>query len=160
VDSSGNQVFHVVPPQDHKELISEPEVIPSGVLLLLCFSTDPTVARLCQTAMRTGHTDLSVEVQLAGPITNFSPLAETPFTLPVKVKLTSPVLGGNCYIGSDSDPVVLNPVFNPAGSLNFANDPDPARFPNVAVLSITGSTLTEDVFSVPGATSCGPGGAA
>jgi hypothetical protein len=118
----------------------------------VCSSTDPSIATLCQAAMNSGHTDLSVEVQLAGPITNFSPLATTPFTLPVKVKLGNPLLGGQCSIGSDSDPIVLNPMFNPVGTLSFESDPDPIQFPNVAVLAITGSTLTEDTFSVPGAT--------
>jgi hypothetical protein len=160
LDSNGNQVFHVVPPQDHKELLTEPEVIPNGFLVLVCSSGNPDVARLCQTAMNSGHTDLTVQVELAGPITNFSPLAPTPFTLPVKVQLGNPLLGGNCYIGSDDDPIVLNPTFNPLGTLNFESDPDPVRFPNVAVLSITGSTLTDDTFSVPAATSCGPGGSA
>lgn len=160
LDSSGNQVFHVVPPQDGKELLTEPEVIPAGLLLLVCSIGDPNVERLCQTAMTSGHTDISVEVQLAGPITNFSPLAETPFTLPVKVKLSNPLLGGKCYIGSDSDPILLNPVFNPVGTLGFESDPDPTRFPNVAVLTITDSTLTDDIFSVPAATGCGPGGVA
>lgn len=157
VDSSGNQVFHVVPPQDGKELLTEAEVIPSGLLILVCGSSDPSIARLCQTAMTSGQTDLSVEVQLAGPITDFSPLALTPFTLPVKVKLGNPLLTGQCYIGSDDDPIILKPTFNPVGALNFEPDPDPARFPNVVVLSITGSTLTDDTFSVPGATGCGPG---
>jgi len=160
LDNSGNQVFHVVPPQDHKELLTEPEVIPNGFLVLVCLSGNPDVARLCQTAMTSGHTDLTVEVQLAGPITNFSPLAPSPFTLPVKVTLGNPLLGGKCSIGSDDDPVVLNPMFNPVGTLNFESDPDPAQFPNVAVLSITGSTLTDDTFSVPAATGCGPGGSA
>ena len=159
-DSTGNQVFHVVPPQDHKTLLTEPEVIPSGFQLLVCLSGDPNVERLCETAMTSGHTDLSVQVELAGPITNFSPLALIPFTLPVKVKLGNPLLGGQCYIGSDDDPILLNPTFNPVGSLAFEGDPDPVRFPNVAVLSITGSTLTDDVFSVPAATHCGPGGIA
>lgn len=160
LDSSGNQVFHVVPPQDGKELLTEPEVIPAGLLLLVCSIGDPSVERLCETAMTSGHTDLSVEVQLAGPITNFSPLAETPFTLPVKVQLGNPLLGGGCYIGSDSDPILLNPTFNPVGTLGFESDPDPTRFPNVAVLAITDSTLTDDIFSVPAATGCGPGGVA
>ena len=34
------------------------------------------------------------------------------------------------------------------------------RFPNVAALAIRGSTLTDDIFSVPAATRCGPGGVA
>ena len=159
-DSSGNQVFHVVPPQDHKELLASPENTPGGLLALLCPSSDPKVAKLCKKATKSGKTDLTAQVQLAGDITNFSPLAVTPFTLPVKIQLNNPLLTGKCYIGSDSDPIVLNPMFNPVGALNFASDPDPARFPNVAVLSITGSTLTDDTFSVPAATGCGPGGSA
>jgi hypothetical protein len=136
LDASGNQVFHVVPPQDGETLVTEPEVIPGGLLVLVCSSTDPRVQRLCRTATSAGHTDLTLEVQLAGPITNFSPLAESPFTLPVKVKLENPLLGGQCYIGSNDDPIVLQPLFNPVGTLGFEGDPDPERFPNVAVLSI------------------------
>jgi len=157
LDSMGNQVFHVVPTQDNMDLLTEPELIPGGFTLLVCLSGDPSVERLCQTAMSSGLTDVTVQVELAGPITNFAPLALVPFTLPVKVKLSNPLLGGNCYIGSDDDPIELNPMFNPVGSLAFESDPDPVRFPNVAVLSITGSTLTDDTFSVPAATGCGPG---
>jgi hypothetical protein len=160
IDSNGDQVFQVVPPQDHKELLAEPEVIPDGLLVLVCSAADPVVEKLCRKAMNTGKTDLAVEVLLAGPITNFSPLGTSPFTLPVKVKLSNPLLGGKCFIGSDQDPIVLNPIFNPVGSFGFEPDPDPVRFPDVAVLSITGSTLTDDLFSVPAASGCGPGGTA
>jgi len=89
-DSSGNQVFHLVPPQDHKELLVEPEATPGGLLALLCPSSDPAVTKLCDKATKSGHTELTAEVQLAGDITNFSPLAETPFTLPIKTKLNNP----------------------------------------------------------------------
>ena len=159
-DSSGNQVFHVVPPQDHNELLASPEVIPNGLLLLVCTTGDPAVAKLCKKAMKSGHTDLSVQVELAGDITNFSPLGSPPFTLPIQVSLQNPLLTGQCSIGSDSDPIVLNPLFNPLGMFAFQPDPDPTRFPNVAVLAIKGSTLTDDTFSVPAATGCGPGGVA
>ena len=159
-DANGNQVFHVVPPQDKNELLASPEVIPNGLNLLVCSSGDPAVAKLCKKAMKSGHTDLSLQVELAGDITNFSPLALSPFTLPIKVLLQNPLLTRKCSIGSDSDPIVLNPIFNPVGMLNFESDPDPTTFPNVAVLSIKGSTLTDDTFSVPAATGCGPGGVA
>jgi hypothetical protein len=39
-DSAGNQVFHGVPPQDHKELLVTPEETPGGLLALLCPSSD------------------------------------------------------------------------------------------------------------------------
>src|SRR5262245_34318759 len=89
-DSSGNQVFHLVPPQDHKELLVEPEATPGGLLALLCPSSDPAVTKLCDKATKSGHTELTAEVQLAGDITNVSPPAETPFTLPIKTKLNNP----------------------------------------------------------------------
>ena len=66
LDSNGNQIFHVVPPQDGKVLLTEPEVIPGGLLVLVCLSADPSVARLCETAMTSGHTDLGVEVEFTG----------------------------------------------------------------------------------------------
>src|SRR5262245_12712302 len=53
-DSSGNQVFHVVPPQDHNELLVEPEATPGGLLALLCPSSDPAVTKICNKATKSG----------------------------------------------------------------------------------------------------------
>lgn len=45
------------------------------------------------------------ESELVGTPTN---PAIDPFTLAMKVKLVNPVLGDNCYVGSDSNPILLN----------------------------------------------------
>ena len=94
-------------------------------------------------------------VQSAGPITNFN---LTTWTQPVKIKLINPLLGNYCYLGSDDNPVVLNPSIT--GTLGVEPDPNPTRFPTTVVFEITSASATDDTFSVPVATGCGPGGAA
>ena len=140
-DSSGNQVFFVVPPKDKQELIAEPEVIPNGLLLLVCSSGDPAVARLCTTAMTSGHTDLSRAGRAGRSDHELLTLGSVAFHAAGEGHARQSAARRQVLIGSDSDPIVLNPLFNPVGTLDFESDPDPVRFPNVAVLSISGSTL-------------------
>lgn len=87
--------------------------------------------------------------------------AELFVRMPVKLKLDNPILGPNCYIGSNSSPVVLNmtvgttrpplpnrPISGHAGELSFD------RFGNVLFLN---NLNVDNAFSVPGATGCGLG---
>jgi hypothetical protein len=165
-DAQG-QHFPVVPPLDGRELTDQPEATPGGLnALLLCPNgINADIAALCKKAATSGHTGLTALVRQAGLISNFNPLASlapgTPvFTQPIKIQLINQVLGGKCYIGSDSNPIVLNPAFSVPGTVAATPDPNPARFPDVVVLSATGSTLTDTSFTVPVATGCGPGGVA
>jgi hypothetical protein len=147
----------VVEPANGQSLVTSPEQIPGGLpLLLLCPGSTPGVAKLCKKAITSGHTEVTAQVLSAGPIDNF---ALTTFTQPVKIKLTNPLLGGNCFIGSDSDPIVLNPTII-SGNLTVEPDPDPVRFPTTVVLAILDAVATDDTFSVPAATGCGPRGVA
>jgi hypothetical protein len=155
--NTGNQFEGgVVQPLDGKSLDTSPEQTPGGLPALLCPGDNPTLARICQAATSTGHTEMTALVKSAGPIDDFH---LTGFTQPVKIQLINPLLGGNCYIGSDSDPIVLHPEIV-SGDLGFQFDPDPVRFPNVAVLSITNAVARDDTFVVPQAHGCGPGGVA
>ena len=122
---------------------------------------------------------VTAQVQLAGPnavaqATNAllfpnSLLAGTgtAFQLPVKVHLSNPLLGNSCYIGSDSNPVTLHltagttsppppntPITGNPGTQGFAVEPvgDQA----VGAISVTGTSLVDNSFAVPGATGCGP----
>jgi hypothetical protein len=146
----------VLAPPDGKWLVDSPEPTPGGLPLLLCPGTTPAVALLCRTATTSGHTQLSALVRSAGPITNFN---LTSFTQPVKIQLINPLLGGNCYIGSNSHPIVLNPTIT-SGNLSAEPDPNPTRFPNTVVLHISDAVATDNTFTVPAATGCGPGGVA
>ena len=58
---------------------------------------------------------MTATVELAGPATAIKLNAEnlitqsgTAIQMPVKVKLDNRLLGSNCYIGSNSSPMVLN----------------------------------------------------
>ena len=82
--------------------------------------------------------DVTASIELAGPMTPATvvdPTATTAFfcgggpldscddgpspysvvTVPVKIQLNNSVLGPNCYIGSNSDPIVSNLVETPDG---------------------------------------------
>jgi hypothetical protein len=140
------------------QLVSAPELVPGGLLKALgCPSTNATVEKLCQEAQHLPKRFLNVyaEAKSAGPITNFQ---LTTWTQPLKFKLINPLLGRYCYIGSDDNPVVVNPMLT--GKLVEEVDPNPKAHPDTAVLEIKDASATDDTFTAPGVTGCGPGGSA
>jgi DNA-binding beta-propeller fold protein YncE len=107
----------------------------------------------------------------AGAPSNFDLIAGisigTPIiTVPIKIHLANnPTLGPSCFIGSEQNPILLNPQNNDlsnalsvGGFFSF----DPNGVPDVTgpdgALLITGLVQGDDTFAVPGATGCGPGG--
>lgn len=146
----------ILPPLDGRQLVDTPEQVPGGLpLLLQCPGSTPAIASLCTKAQSSGQTGVTALVRSAGPISNFA--LET-FTQPVKIQLINPLLGANCYLGSDSDPIVLNPTII-SGDLTISS-PAVAGFDNLAVFHIANAQATDDTFSVPAATGCGAGGVA
>jgi hypothetical protein len=86
-------------------------------------------------------------------------------TLPIKIHLENPALGPSCFIGSDQNPILLNPentdlsnAISIGGFFTF----DPTGVPDLAgadgSLLITGGVQGDDTFAVPGAEGCGPNG--
>jgi len=101
--------------------------------------------------------------QLAGPVSsiifNFG-IPITTISLPVKVKLENPILGSNCYIGTNSNPARINlttgttsppapntPISGSIGEISIAGEPP--------VLTLTGTRSVDNAFAVPGASGCG-----
>lgn len=102
---------------------------------------------------------LYATTELAG--TPGNPLAN-PFTLPIKVHLETPsgVLGKNCYIGSNSNPIKLNLTFFTT-SPPPPNKPISGKFPEFKadpegreILHIDNGTLVDNAFAAPGANGC------
>ena len=111
--------------------------------------------------------ELTATAELAGPASdvqiNQVYLAQGIYTavvLPLKIKLDNPVLGENCYIGSDAHPIVLNltdgttsppspthPISGEKGTL--------ADIGKNKIIRITGNKLVDNSFAVPAATGCG-----
>ncbi|WP_433797270.1 hypothetical protein [Actinoplanes sp. CA-252034] len=116
-----------------------------------------------------GVTSVFAQVELAGPITDFIPLAtgvDTPvFVLPIKLKLKNALFGNRCYIGSDASPIRFQPTSGttspPAPNGPVTGDPgtldivaDPNGYQTLGV-GITGATLLDNAYAVPKATGCG-----
>ena len=156
-DGSGAEVFSTVAPTDGKELTAAPIDVPI-----------PGLANFFP-----GVTSAITQVELAGPITAFAPLADGEnfplFELPIKLHLENVFLGPNCYVGSTSAPILLEPTSGttapPAPNKPIAGDPgaisiqgDPNGF-SAAVVGFAGASLVDNSAAVPGATGCGLFGA-
>jgi len=143
-------------------LVTKPDLIPESLTTALGCSTatDPVVKNVCSQAVHFGgkYLDVYALAQSAGQITNFGVLT---WTQRIKFKLINPLLGSNCYIGSDNNPIVINPELSvgPGGMLQVLPDPNPAKHPDTEVLAITGASAIDNTFTAPGVTGCGPGGA-
>ena len=96
-----------------------------------------------------GLTQISATVESVG-VPDLKVL-EQELTMPVRLKLSNPLLGDDCYIGSVSNPINLhltttgNPPSEPIG-----------EFPGAVFPAVPHS---DAVFAAPGASGCGPLGA-
>jgi hypothetical protein len=143
-------------------LISDPVNVPGGVLGLMCPSDIPLVSALCAQATDNDLNRVTATVEPAGAPSNFNRVAalgvgQPIITLPVKVHLQNPLLAPTCYIGSDSNPIVLRPRNTTQPSLSAAiGDFDGTPNPAGPLARISGlSTQGDDTFAVPGASGCG-----
>ena len=119
-----------------------------------------------------GVTSAIVQVELAGPITAFTPLADGEnyplFQLPLKFHLMNLFLGPDCYVGSTAQPILLQPTAGttapPAPNTPITGNPgtvslntDPNGYSDF-IVGFSGATLVDNSFSVPAASGCGLGG--
>lgn len=110
---------------------------------------------------------VTATAEQAGPIEfgfiNYLINDGTALKLPVKIHLKNPFLGDNCYIGSNSNPVVLNlgtgttappapntPITGATGDIEFSPDGN--------IVTGTGYKLVDNAFKAPAAADCGPWG--
>ncbi|ROO86866.1 hypothetical protein EDD29_4448 [Actinocorallia herbida] len=85
----------------------------------------------------------SVQIQQAGPLVVDGLV---PKTIPIKIHVTGPLLGGSCYLGSDSDPINLTPTVSGLKLQQSNGTP------------YVSATIAEKTFNVPASTGCGLGG--
>jgi hypothetical protein len=111
-----------------------------------------------------GTTEVNATTELAGPVEvyqgNLLEGKGTAVTLPVKVKLENSILGTECYVDSATEPIVMNlttgttkppsgvtPITGSSGTINLN--------PTTSIATLTGQSLVENDFAVPGASGCG-----
>jgi hypothetical protein len=160
IDNATGAFSLVTPPGG--ALVSEPVNVEGGLLGLMCPSDIPLVSAICDGLVGSPMNAVTAVVEPAGEPSNFNraaalSLGQPIITLPVKVHLVNPILGPNCYIGSNSNPIVLRPKNTTQPSLSAAiGDLNGTPNPSGRLARLTGlSTQGDDSFAVPAATGCG-----
>lgn len=92
--------------------------------------------------------------ELAGEPSNFS---FSSVTLPIKVHLVNPVLGNNCYLGSNANPIVLN-LTTGTTEPPSPNEPISGEEPTLSeeneIAYLKNGVFVDNSFAVPGASGC------
>ena len=145
-----------------------PQKVPGGILgFIKCNEIKgggfwETIERgTCEFFFENKYTGVNATTELAAPASSvFLSLAEAEFEtgpaliLPIKVKLENPVLGEECYIGSNEHPIVLELTTGKSGSLKGKLGTISTKAGG-GILVIKNNTLVNGTFAAPGVTGCG-----
>lgn len=115
----------------------------------------------CEAIFENKITGVYATVELAAPASdiylneeNLEAEMGTALTLPVKVKIENPLLGNECYIGSNSSPLIVELTSGTSGSLRGKLGEIGSRAEG-GILVISNNSLVNNTVDVPGATGCG-----
>jgi hypothetical protein len=149
-------------------LSKTPENVPGGLLgIVPPEKSPPLVKLLSKFFFEKGITQVFATLELAKPaseiqISQFFLLLEegVALKLPVRVHLENAFLGGGCYVGSSSEPIILNlttgttsppepnkPITGTSGVVNLKE--------GFEIAEITGNELVENAWKAPAASGCG-----
>jgi hypothetical protein len=165
----GTEEDELLAAENGNTLSKTPQLVPGGLLGVEAPSWWPGfLKKLYHEDIEKGLTGVMATTELAKPPSavrlSTSPLIfgenKTALKLPIKVKLENAFLGGECYIGSSSEPITLNlttgttsppgpntPIKGYPGTLQILNGG------NLLVLS--DNSLVDNSFAAPEATGCG-----
>jgi hypothetical protein len=154
--------------ENGETLSKTPQPVPGGLLGIVAPKWWPIWAQnWFNNLINEGFTGVTATVEVAGPASNIEVnlinlLFETgtALSLPVKIKLGNAILGSNCYLGSNSNPIVIDfttgetsppppnePIHGSAGTLESNEDE--------TLLTLSGGQLVNNSYAAPGAHGCG-----
>lgn len=148
--------------EDGNTLSKTPQPVPGGLLGITAPTWWPkSVQDWFNKLINEGFTGVNATVELAAPATSILLSTEnllfeegTALQLPVKVHLENAILGSNCYIGSNSKPVVIPFTTGTSGKLKGTAGTFSAN-PSFTLLTFSGGRLVNNTFAAPGASGCG-----
>ncbi len=155
--------LELVAAKDGNTLSKTPQKVPGGLAgLVKCNEISNFIERVgCELVFENGVTGVNATTELAAPassvrlnVENYETRTGTALSLPVKVHLENPFLGSSCYVGSNSNPVVINLTTGTSGSLTGT----PGTFEALGeerILAFSNSSLVNQTFPAPGANGCG-----
>lgn len=154
--------------ENGETLSKTPQPVPGGLLGITAPKWWPSwLQNWFNDGINDGLTGVTATVEIAGPASNIeintlNLLIEkgTALGLPAKIKLSNPLLGSNCYIGSDSNPVQIDftsgttappppnePISGSAGEISIGG--------GGAIISLSGGALVNNSYAAPEADGCG-----
>ncbi|HTU75015.1 MAG TPA: hypothetical protein VMG38_15985 [Trebonia sp.] len=162
LENTSDDSFTVVSPSGGA-LVAAPVQIPGGLLGLICPSDIPVVSAVCSQITSSALNTVTAVVQPAGSPSGFSLAAGLSegvpiITVPVKIQLVNPLLGSDCYIGSNASPILLTPENLTApkiGAEFFDANGTPDTAGVMESIASTGGTEGAGSAPIPGATGCG-----
>lgn len=152
--------------ENGKTLSKTPQPVPGGLLgLLNCKAqTNLIIKGLCETALENGLTGVNATVELTGPSKGLTDVylntenllfeEGTSLGLPVKIHLENPLLGSNCYFGSESKPVQIDFTTGTSGKLKGTLG-ELTFNEAFTITQVKGARLVNNTFAAPATTGCG-----
>lgn len=146
-----------------------PQPVPGGLLgMVKCGEIKNMIRRLiCHIVFEGRLTALNATLELAAPASTIGLNTSNQLnqegvalSLPVKIHLENPLLGKDCYIGSETTPLLLNlttgttsppppnkPITGKVGHIEFKDETE--------LVELVGTNLVDNSFAVPAASGCG-----
>jgi hypothetical protein len=165
-EPSGELAFYGA--EDGNTLSKVPLAVPGGLLNIIAPEYLPKwLQEILNNFVNEGITGVTETTELAGPASNiglnvFALLTQhgTALSLPTKIKLSNAFLGGSCYVGSNSHPIVINfttgkteppgpnkSIEGAVGELSFNE--------TGTLITLKGGRLVNNTFAAPAAEGCG-----
>jgi hypothetical protein len=173
-DPAETNVFFLVPAKNGESMSKTELNVPGGLLdIVNCEEItgngffEKAARELCKATFENKTTGVTATTELVAneknPVLfNLLHLIEgsnsTALTLPVRIHLKNPLLGNNCYVGSESSPIELH-LITGTTSPPEPNKPITGKVGNFSeeeeVLVINENSLVDNSFSAPVAAGCG-----
>lgn len=146
--------------QNGETLPKVPQPLPTGALGSAPAAWPKSIQSWFSESIRKSP-GVTATIELAAPATSIRLNTESlvleegvAIVLPVKIKLTNPLLGSNCYLGSSQSPIILPLGTGTSGKLKggaghaFFNE-------DFTLITIKGARLVNASFLMPPASGCG-----
>jgi hypothetical protein len=155
--------FQMLAAKDGNTLSKSPQKVPGGLSgLVKCNEISNFIERAsCEFFFENGATGVTATTELAGSpssvtisLANFLAGEGTSLSLPIKVKLENPLLGSNCYVGSNSNPIVVNLTTGTSGSVKGSSGEQVEKGEG-QIIDLENTSLVNNTFSAPAASGCG-----
>jgi len=149
--------------EDGNTLSKTAQPVPGGLAgLIKCNEISNLLVRLtCEATFENGLTGVNATLELAAAATSIKLNTENlifeegiALELPVKVHLENPFLGSGCYVGSNTNPLIVDLTTGTSGSLKGTSGK--ISFNKLFdKTTVKGAKLVNQTFTAPGVTGCG-----